>query len=503
MLLAVQILAQDSLRPHPVNFPNYKFKRLDSTFQSWYTSTPLFAPLPNPSRILPSSMAIFDENGYLRWYSVPLFGRYFDLKYYPKHHLYSYSQTNGSNLYDGAFKVLDTSFNVVDSIVLANGFDFDLHEFIILDNGNYLISGASDSIVDLSHARLNSRPGSANTHLLGFVIQELDSNHNVVFEWNSNDHMDPLETYERVYGYDSTRFDYCHGNAVEKDLDSNYLVSFRHTNSIYKIDKNTGSPIWKLGGKASDFSFPNDSGFSGQHDIRRLPNGNISLFDNGNMSSPRISRAVEYELDTFNWTATKVWEYSYSTPFFAQAMGSHQTTTNREHLINYGLHFRLSPSFLVVDSSKKHLVELTYLDTLVSYRSFAYAEEPPVQSIAVACTNQNGIITLTASGSNQYIWSTGDTTAGITVLDTGTYQVWGNKGIGMLGSKPIFVKNLSSFCRTTSIADGLELSNEELIIDRLFDIKGRVVSNPRPFQIYILRYTNGKTKKIVWLEDRR
>src|SRR5690606_33427409 len=104
--------------------------------------------------------------------------------------------------------------------------------------------------------------------------------------------------------------DYAHGNAVELDSDGNILISSRHMNEITKIDRTTGEIIWRWGGKNNEFTFVNDTlAFSFQHDIRRLPNGNVTLFDNGNHHKPPRSRAVEYELDEVNKTATVVWQY--------------------------------------------------------------------------------------------------------------------------------------------------------------------------------------------------
>ncbi len=63
------------------------------------------------------------------------------------------------------------------------------------------------------------------------------------------------------------------------------------------------------------------SGFSHQHDIRRIPNGNITLFDNGNLHDPHYSRAVEYQLDEVNKIATSVWEYKNNPETYSFAMG--------------------------------------------------------------------------------------------------------------------------------------------------------------------------------------
>lgn len=51
-----------------------------------------------------------------------------------------------------------------------------------------------------------------------------------------------------------TAYDYFHINAVDKTSDGNYLISSRHTCTIFKVSSKDGSIIWRLGGKSSDFT---------------------------------------------------------------------------------------------------------------------------------------------------------------------------------------------------------------------------------------------------------
>ncbi len=60
-------------------------------------------------------------------------------------------------------------------------------------------------------------------------------------------------------------------------------MSGRHLDEITKINHNTGDLIWRLGGKANQFNIywpargiSDVLEFYKQHDIRRLPNGDIS-----------------------------------------------------------------------------------------------------------------------------------------------------------------------------------------------------------------------------------
>jgi hypothetical protein len=74
---------------------------------------------------------------------------------------------------------------------------------------------------------------------------------------------------------------------VEKTQKGDYLISSRHTSTIYMISGQNGSVLWRLGGYKSDFTFEPGLNFSSQHHSQvREENGHensmtISLFDNG------------------------------------------------------------------------------------------------------------------------------------------------------------------------------------------------------------------------------
>ena len=43
-------------------------------------------------------------------------------------------------------------------------------------------------------------------------------------------------------------YDIVHINSVEEMADGDYLISLRHTDSVYRLDGATGAIEWKLGG---------------------------------------------------------------------------------------------------------------------------------------------------------------------------------------------------------------------------------------------------------------
>lgn len=501
LFLLVKVSHSQSInRPYPIDdsFP-YEFYSHDTTGKGYYFCSPFFLPIGgfNPSTIF-SNLYILDQDGYIFWYQKLNQQIAVDFKFNQSTDLFSYSVRPlipGSN---SKFIELTNSLNFYDSISPINSL-FDNHEFYRLKNKGYLLSARKDSLVDLSSYTFGGVSGKINSNLIGFVVQELDSNKNLVFEWNSNDHIHPTEMddgFTSQYA-DSANFDYAHGNSIEKDSLGFYYVSLRHTNCIYKIDS-SGNIIWRLGGKLSSFSFANDSGFTGQHDARILSNGHISLYDNANTSTNKISRGLEFALDTTTWIATKVKETIYSDSVYARAMGGYQVKENGDRIVNYGLLYRPFPSILHYDSLNNLKSQFYFLDTVVSYRTFYYTKNelsllPQQPTINCYDTSILAKELKAPSGYSDYKWSNGDTTQSIIVYQSGEYQVWINYGDGMLGSKPITI-DINSACQTVGIQENND-SKDEIVA--IYNILGEKIPKALPNQITIYQYKSGRIKKII------
>lgn len=230
--------------------------------------------------------------------------------------------------YAGIYMVMDDTYTVVDTWTMKNGHHADLHEIQLLDNGNAFMLSYTPVAMDLS-----PYGGPVNGIVIDIVIQELDPSKQVIFEWHSLDHIPLTDSYVSLA---DSPVDYLHTNAIEVDTDGNLLVSNRNSSDVIKINRSTGDVIWRLGGKQNDFAFTNDKGFSHQHDIRRLANGNISLFDNGNMKLPPYSRVVEYTINETLKTVTRVWQYPATQDRFAEFMGNGQRLGNGNTMISWG-----------------------------------------------------------------------------------------------------------------------------------------------------------------------
>jgi hypothetical protein len=275
----------------------------------------------------------------------------------------------------GRFDMLDSNFNLIEKYYPANGYYADNHEFQVIEDGHTFIIAQEYLTVDMTVYDPDYSPYAT---VFGTVIQEFDENKTLVFEWRSFDHVDILEAWHENLA--ASYIDFMHTNALEIDNDGHILASHRHLDQITKIDRNTGEFIWRLGGMMNEFTFIDDpEKFSYQHDIRRIANGNITLFDNGNYNPSGYSSAKEYELDEVNKTATLVWSYSRANNnggyLLYFAMGSVQRLSNGNSFINWGWRGNAeNPSITEVTPDGEIVWELylTSNKNMVAYRSHKY-----------------------------------------------------------------------------------------------------------------------------------
>ncbi|HTY35714.1 MAG TPA: aryl-sulfate sulfotransferase, partial [Bacteroidota bacterium] len=219
-------------------------------------------------------------------------------------------------------------------------------------------------------------PGAyPNANVIGGVIQELDRNKNVVFQWRSFDHFQVTDaTHEDLR---AKTIDYVHPNSLDVDTDGNLLLSSRSLDEVTKINRTNGSIIWRLGGKNNQFTFLNDPiGFSHQHSVRRTQTGTILMFDNGNYHAPQFSRAVEYSIDENAKTVSLTWQFRHNPDLYALAMASVQRLANGNTVIGWG---SASTALTEVRPDGSTALELAFPQGIVSYRALRYSWNAPYQ----------------------------------------------------------------------------------------------------------------------------
>ncbi len=264
-----------------------------------------------------------------------------------------------------AWIILNENMIEVDTLACVNGYHADFHDFQLLINGGYLLQAYDSISVDLSNI---DPSGNTDATVVTLIIQEFDSDKNLVFEWNAWDHLN-IANYNYL-NLSANFINWMHGNSMHVDADSNIIISNRRSSEIIKIDRENGQIIWILGGPNNQFTIMNDAynGFNRQHDARRLENGNLLLFDNGNDHDPPLSRAVEYELNETEMTANMVWDFSHPEGYVGLAMGSVQRLPNNNTLINWGRLVEEIGVITEVDPNNNIVLDLKYTDPVYFYR---------------------------------------------------------------------------------------------------------------------------------------
>lgn len=261
------------------------------------------------------------------------------------------------NRIDSVYEMFDSNYLHIASFQCGNGYKADEHEFQIYPDGKPYLISFDPEIVDMTVYDPSYNP---NATVLGLIIQQLDQAGNVIFQWRSWDHFNITDAQH--ISFSNAIIDAVHGNSIDVLSDGNILLSSRHLCEITKINRSTGDIIWRFGGANNQFTFTNDTEkISYQHDARILPNGHLTVFDNGNFHSPQKTSAKEYAIDEVNHVATLVW--SYSPGINSKARGGLQTLPSGHRVICWGLRSSSSaPSVTEVDSNKNVVWEMQIND---------------------------------------------------------------------------------------------------------------------------------------------
>ncbi|MBN1760583.1 MAG: aryl-sulfate sulfotransferase, partial [Chitinispirillaceae bacterium] len=309
------------------------------------------------------------------------------------------------------FYMMDSSYTIVDEFKMGNGYVAESHEFQLLPNGHALMLSYDLQSVDMSKIVPGGHPGAT---VVGSIIQEVDGDKNVVFQWRSWDYLDIKDSYNDLT---LKVFDPIHINSLDMDSDNHLLVSVMALAEIVKINRQTGAILWIMGGKNNQFTFVNEEEVSAyapeyfmyQHDVRRLDNGNILMIDDGQKARRDWSRVVEYQIDETNLTATKVWQYRHDPDISVSTMGSAQRLPNGNTLIGWGMGSAVSKTAVTeVDPSGNVVLELAFNANLwSSYRAQKYDWH--------GGTHFAQVLRWELAADNSYTWDGEDGVTGITM----------------------------------------------------------------------------------------
>jgi hypothetical protein len=251
--------------------------------------------------------------------------------------------TGLGGLSSGTDYVYNDRYQQIATVNAGDGLSADGHEFLITPWNTALILSYTTAT-----ANLTSIGGPADQTVIDGVVQEIDiATGQVLFQWNSEDHVPFSQSEQPLPASASTPWDWFHINAVKLDSDGGLLIDARDTWTTYDVDRFTGNINWQLGGKDSSFTLQAAPGqtldsageiFAWQHDPQPLGGGLYTFFDNESSGTPLLpySRAVTVKLDFWDHVATLVSSEDQPEGLSAASQGNAQTTAQGNLFVGWG-----------------------------------------------------------------------------------------------------------------------------------------------------------------------
>ena len=302
-----------------------------------------------------SFLAIVDNNGVPRWVMRPNvnarnFRRYPDGRFSFAER--SADGTEPTVILDAGFnRRIDTATLVGDLLPEHTGG----HDFLIMENGNYLVMSYYPNQRDFSDFECAGAPCSVvEGEDTDSIIQEVTPDGEQVLHWNSWDHVKIEDC--RVHRFPD---DYAHLNSLH-ELEGDIVAGLRGCAQVLRLERDTGAVVWQMGGTPTmraDRPMPSSGAtqylpvvgdaaarneFCGQHHVTATPAGSVLMFDNGNhclgprKNDPQFTRIVEYDISS-GTEARFVREYRLpEADGFAASGGGVTELENGNWLITWG-----------------------------------------------------------------------------------------------------------------------------------------------------------------------
>jgi len=322
----------------PADFPAWRFERRGAIAPG------LFVVSFQASREERPWVIVFDHEGAPRWWYSP-----------PTRALWAQILSDGTiswarSFGDGygldprmAHEIRSPSGELL-RLVRTRGPIIDGHELRELGSGNFLAASYVPETADLTRVG-----GPARAAIVSAEVQELDRSGEVRWRWSSRGHIALAETgrwWRNVLSNPRRRlqgrqaFDPVHINSVEPRGSDEVVISTRHTDAVYGIERSTGEIVWKLGGSKTADSLtvtgdPVGRLLGGQHDARIAADGRLSIYDNGK-ARPRRPRVVFYRLDPKQGRARYLGQLNDSAVRTSHCCGSARELADGGWLVSWG-----------------------------------------------------------------------------------------------------------------------------------------------------------------------
>jgi hypothetical protein len=295
------------------------------------------APFNGPG---PNGPAVFDEAGNLVWFHplpANVYATNLQLQQYYGQPVLTWWEGSisaqgvgiGEELIDSA------SYRQIGRVHADNGYKVDLHDFHLTPQNTAIIP-----VLNTIDCNLSSAGGPRAGAVIDSIVQEIDLKTGLVRrEWHSLDHVGLANSYSSpVPGSVQLPFDYFHINSFDLQPNGRMLISGRNTWGLYQLSTRTGQVVSQIGGRHSTVKLAPGAATAFQHDATVLPNGLISIFDNGAL--PKIhsqSRGILVALNPQTNAGTLVAQFEHPNhPLLANSQGDIQVLPNGDAFIGWG-----------------------------------------------------------------------------------------------------------------------------------------------------------------------
>jgi hypothetical protein len=295
---------------------------------------------------------------------------------------------------EGEEEIYNSSYEQIGRVHAGNGYKADLHDFHLTEQGTALLTA-----VDPIDCNLSAVGGPSGGAVSDSVLQEIDLGTGLVRrEWHGLDHVGLSESHSSPVDT-STQwpFDYFHLNSIDQLANQRTLISARNTWALYELDTRTGQVLARIGGRRSSVKLSPGAATAFQHDATVLPNGTVSIFDNG--AVPRVhpqSRGMVEAINPQTRTATLLAQYEHPTALSSGSQGSMQLLENGDVFVGWGS----EPYFSEFSAGGQLLFDAHMRGSYQSYRAYRFAwTGTPAEAPAIAALPQKagGPVTVYAS----------------------------------------------------------------------------------------------------------
>ncbi|HZE17253.1 MAG TPA: aryl-sulfate sulfotransferase [Mycobacterium sp.] len=221
---------------------------------------------------------ILNGNGTPVWYQAGPNNGIYNLEVLPNGNLAWAAAAAGTTAY-ASFNLATQTLSQLPAAIPNT----DEHDLFPLPNGDRMMLS---SVVTSGHDLSTLGPGfatlfgpqtadssQAQGNVVDCVAEEVNSQNQAVWTWDANQHigLDEINTATGspdqgppwiLAGGPAADIYHCNSIGVDEDPSSptygDVLVSMRHTNAVYLIDRQSGNVVWKLGGTALTASDPEE-----------------------------------------------------------------------------------------------------------------------------------------------------------------------------------------------------------------------------------------------------